>query len=145
MKFGVSLPFKAGILRRRNTVLYPLKQAMDKEFTAKFSKEWVESWNAHDLEMILSHYSDDFEIESPLALERFPESGGKITGKEHVRTYWNLGLQLNPDLEFELLNVLSGVNSISIYYLSKSSKKRVIETMVFNPDLKVCRAIVNYE
>ncbi len=31
--------------------------------------EWVEAWNAHDLERILSHYTDDFIMESPLRAE----------------------------------------------------------------------------
>ena len=32
----------------------------------RFALEWIESWNSHDLERILSHYSDDVEVTSPL-------------------------------------------------------------------------------
>ncbi len=31
-----------------------------------FAKEWLESWNSHDLDRILSHYSDDLEITTRL-------------------------------------------------------------------------------
>lgn len=31
-----------------------------------FAEEWVAAENAHDLEHILSHYSDDFEIIAPM-------------------------------------------------------------------------------
>ena len=32
----------------------------------KFTNEWISSWNSHDLEDILSHYSEDVEITSPM-------------------------------------------------------------------------------
>ena len=31
-----------------------------------FAEEWVAAWNAHDLERILAHYRDDFEIITPI-------------------------------------------------------------------------------
>ena len=30
--------------------------------TQNFAKEWINSWNSHNLEEILSHYSEDIEI-----------------------------------------------------------------------------------
>ncbi|MBO0356053.1 nuclear transport factor 2 family protein [Muricauda ruestringensis] len=117
---------------------------MNKEFALKFSREWVESWNSHDIDLILSHYTEDFEIESPLAKQRFPKSDGLIKGKEAVKEYWTWGLELNPDLEFEIIDVLCGVTTISIYYLSKSSNVNVVEMMTFNEDSKVIKATVNY-
>jgi hypothetical protein len=117
---------------------------MEKEFALQFAEEWVKSWNSHDLNRILSHYTDDFEIESPLALKRLPASNGIVRGKDAVETYWRLGLDANPNLEFEIIDVLCGVTSISIYYLSKSMNRKVIEMMCFNNEMKVFKAIVNY-
>lgn len=117
---------------------------MNKEEAQQFANEWMQAWNSHNIEAILSHYTEDFEIESPLAKKRFPESGGILKGKQAVRKYWNMGLERNPNLEFEIIDVLFGVRSLSIYYLSKSSNKRVIETMTFNDYGKVNRAIVVY-
>lgn len=117
---------------------------MDKQFASKFAKEWVDSWNSHEINSILSHYTDDFEIESPLAKKRFPESNGVLKGKIAIKKYWSIGLKLNPDLEFEIIEVLVGVNTISIFYLSKSTNKKVIEMMKFNQHLKVTHATVNY-
>lgn len=114
------------------------------KFVLEFSREWVSSWNSHDIERILSHYTEDFEIESPLALKRFPESKGILVGKEAVRKYWQMGLSQNPELRFEILETLKGVNSLTIYYESKSTKKRVTELMIFNGQGKVRKAIVNY-
>ena len=114
------------------------------KFAQEFSREWVSSWNSHDIERILSHYTEDFEIESPLALKRFPESKGVLVGKEAIRKYWQMGLSQNPKLRFEILDTLQGVKSLTIYYESKSTQKRVTEVMVFNEKGKVKRAIVNY-
>ena len=31
----------------------------------KFARDWIESWNAHDLDRILAHYTAGFEMSSP--------------------------------------------------------------------------------
>jgi len=38
---------------------------IDKEFAEHFAADWIDSWNQHDLERILLHYTDDFEMSSP--------------------------------------------------------------------------------
>jgi ketosteroid isomerase-like protein len=117
---------------------------MTTEFATAFAQEWIKAWNSHNLDTILSHYSEDFSIESPLALKRFPETGGTVTGKENVRKYWAWGLENNPALKFEILDLLIGVNSLTIYYLNTASNKKAVEVMSFNSDMKVNKAIVNY-
>ena len=42
----------------------------DPNWARRFAEERIAAWNAHDLERILPHYSDDFEIHSPLIVER---------------------------------------------------------------------------
>ncbi|WP_294294153.1 hypothetical protein [uncultured Chryseobacterium sp.] len=32
----------------------------------KFAAAWISAWNSHDLENILSHYSDDLMITTPM-------------------------------------------------------------------------------
>jgi len=114
------------------------------EFAKEFAKDWVLAWNSHDLEKILSHYSDDFIIESPLAEKRIPESKGKVVGKNNVRIYWKMGLDTNKNLEFEIIDLFCGVGYVTIYYDNKSTGKRVIEMLHFNQEKLVDRAIVNY-
>lgn len=117
---------------------------MTKEFAIAFAKAWIDAWNAHDLEKILSHYSEDFRIESPMAVKLYPRSGGTVKGKSEVRKYWKIGLEKSPDLRFELLDVLVGVNSLALYLFNSASKKKSIEVMSFNTEKKVFKAIVNY-
>ena len=117
---------------------------MTKEFADNFSKEWLSSWNAHNLDMILKHYSDNFSIETPMALKLFPESSGFIKGKSNVRKYWAVGLERIPDLKFKLLDVLIGVNGLTIYYKNIATNKKSVEVMNFNTEGKVDKVIVNY-
>lgn len=39
---------------------------MNQKQANEFAAEWIEAWNAHDIDRILSHYTDDFEMNSPL-------------------------------------------------------------------------------
>ena len=39
---------------------------MTKDFAIRFAGEWIAAWNAHDLGRILSHYTEDFEMSSPV-------------------------------------------------------------------------------
>ena len=34
---------------------------IEKNFAEEFARNWITAWNSHDLERILSHYSDQFE------------------------------------------------------------------------------------
>lgn len=117
---------------------------MTTEFAINFANEWIESWNSHDLDKILSHYTDDFVIETPMALKIFPESNGIIIGKSDVRKYWTIGIERIPNLKFELLDLLIGVNGLTIYYINTATNKKSVEVMNFNKDKKVDKAIVNY-
>jgi ketosteroid isomerase-like protein len=36
----------------------------------EFAAKWLDAWNGHDIEAILSHYADDIVFLSPLAHQR---------------------------------------------------------------------------
>lgn len=120
------------------------KTMITKEFATAFARDWIAAWNQHDLEKILSHYSDDFTIETPMAAKLYPQSNGTVTGKTEVRKYWTISLEKSPNLRFEILDVLVGVNSLGIYLFNTSSNKKSVELMSFNSGMKVNKAIVIY-
>lgn len=117
---------------------------MDKTFAEQFATEWIDSWNAHDLDRVLAHYADDFEMSSPIIVQMVEEPSGILRGKAAVRTYWTMALERIPDLHFELISVLAGVMSIVLYY--KSARGRLAaEVFHFNADQKVARAAAHYD
>lgn len=113
---------------------------IDRVWADSFAKEWVDAWNQHDLERILSHYSNDFEMTSPLIVQRMGVPGGRLKGKDAIRTYWRQGLDASPSLRFELRAVMVGVNSLAILYRSATAGRSVIERFEFDDHRLVVRA-----
>ncbi|WP_422858686.1 nuclear transport factor 2 family protein [Flagellimonas sp. S174] len=105
-------------------------QLIDKD---QFAVEWVEAWNSHDLDRILSHYSDDIEITTPMIRLAGGGKSDSLKGKEVVRAYWAKALEKIPDLKFELIDSTLGVDSIGLYYHSVMNK-RAIEVMSINEE-----------
>lgn len=117
---------------------------MDKAFAEHFAAEWIDSWNAHDLERILSHYAEDFEMTSPVIIQVAGEPSGTLKGKAAVGAYWKKALELIPDLKFELLLILTGVSSITLHYRGARGRLAA-EVFHFGPDHKVTRAFAHYD
>ena len=117
---------------------------ISKEFAWDFARDWVASWNAHDLKLILSHYGDDFEMNSPIIVQRMGKADGRLVGKAAVGEYWKAALIAYPDLAFELKNVFFGPRCVTIFY-QRVSGGLVTETFVFGDDLHVKQAFANYE
>jgi len=115
---------------------------IDKSFANRFATEWIESWNMHDLNRVLSHYSDDFELTSPYIIKIAGEISGTLKGKDAVASYWAKALQYVPNLHFELIDTLIGVDSITLYYRGVTGS--VSEVFHFNKSKKVIQAFVHY-
>jgi hypothetical protein len=106
------------------------------EWARDFAREWIESWNSHDLDRILSHYADDFEMRSPLIQERKIDERGVLRGKNQVRAYWGKALGAVPPIRFELRDVYVGASSLAISYRSVG-RGLVTEVVVFDGAGKV--------
>jgi hypothetical protein len=115
---------------------------LDKDFADHFAAQWIEAWNSRDLNRILSHYSDDFEMSSPLIAQIAGEPSGKLKGKTAVGGYWAKALHLTPNLQFELASTLVGADSITLYY--KGARGMAAEVFIFGPNKKVIAAFAHY-
>jgi len=116
---------------------------LDDAFADRFAAEWIEAWNTHDLKRVLSHYAEDFEMSSPYVVQIAGELSGTLRGKAAVGAYWKKALELVPDLKFELLTVLVGVDSITLHY--RGARGRLVaEVLHFQSDRKVARAFAHY-
>jgi len=109
----------------------------------KFAENWITSWNSHKLEDILSHYSDDIEITTPMIKIALGIDNGSLKGKKEVADYWQKALVKLPDLRFELIDVTESVNSVALYYKSVMNKM-AIEVMFFNEHGKVNKMYAHY-
>lgn len=117
---------------------------MSSSFDASnFATEWVAAWNSHDLEAILSHYAPRVVLTSPVAAKLTGETSGTIHGKDVLRRYFAKGLELFPNLEFTLIDVMQGLSSIVVYYKNQRGT-RTGEFMEFDDEGKVVRVVANY-
>lgn len=117
---------------------------MNHEFANHFVSEWLQAWNAHDLDRILSHYSDDFEMFSPVIAQVTGHKEAHLQGKQAVGAYWAKALALFTNLQFSHICTLMGVDSVIINYLGATGK-RVAEVFQFNSQGLVVRAHAHYE
>jgi hypothetical protein len=109
----------------------------------KFATEWIESWNSHNLDHIMSHYADDVEVTTPMIKVAMGIDSGTLRGKASVGQYWQAALEKVPDLHFRLVECTQSVDSIAIYYESIMGKM-AIEVMFFDPNGKVSKVIAHY-
>lgn len=81
----------------------------------KAAKDWCDAWNRRDIDGIMRHYADDVEFSSPTVMKRWGIADGWLRGKDKVRENFAIGVKA-PNLHFELLDVLIGVNAMSVVY-----------------------------
>ena len=79
---------------------------IDKQCAEEFAGEWEKVWNLHDLEEILSHYFEDFQMTSPFIPTAMNEPSGTLKGK--VGEYWSEALDRFPKLTVKSQMVLVG-------------------------------------
>lgn len=84
----------------------------------EFAEHWIQAWNSHDIESIVSHYAENVEYFSPFLTRLANNPQGTLHGKWALKEYLAKGLAAYPDLNFVLKNVFFGVRSIVIQYQS---------------------------
>ena len=116
---------------------------MTKDDAWSLANHWVAAWNAHDLDLIMTHYKDAIELVSPVAARLLGTPDGKVAGKANLRAYFQRGLEAYPELQFRLEDVLWGMNSIVLYYTNQKGT-RTAEFMELSASGKVVRVVANY-
>jgi hypothetical protein len=109
----------------------------------EFARQWIAAWNSHDLDAIMSHYDVDVVLTSPVAAKILDDPSGTVKGDAALRNYFRRGLELYPDLCFELLDVMSGLSSVVLCYKNQKGT-RVAEFMEFGKNARVIRVVANY-
>jgi ketosteroid isomerase-like protein len=120
-----------------------MKNMLDEKIALEISRNWIEAWNHHDLDEILSHYAEEIEFCSPFIVKLLNNASGKLQGKSALREYFAKGLTTYPDLKFEPIQVLMGVNSLVIYYQSVRNLQAA-EYMIINDQGLITQVTAHY-
>ena len=107
---------------------------MDVEFALEFAQEWQAGWNAHLVDRLLVHYTDDVVFRSPYIVHRFKDPVGEVRGKEALKFYWSSGLEQQPNLRFTVDNVRVSVDTLVIKYRNHHGHQ-VSEVLRFTGEL----------
>lgn len=114
------------------------------ENTARqFAEHWLRAWNSHDLDGIMSHYGQEIVLTSPIAKKLLNLPSGRVAGKDALRSYFMRGLDAYPELRFELIEVMWGLDSMVLYYKNQAGVKAG-EFMQFDADGKVIKVVAHY-
>ncbi|MGB2693252.1 MAG: nuclear transport factor 2 family protein [Thermodesulfobacteriota bacterium] len=116
---------------------------ISKEQAQELAKDWIDAWNSHDINHILSHYSDEVVFTSPFIVKLLGDKTGTIQGIANLRSYFIKGLEAYPNLKFELYQVLTGVDSITLYYKTVN-EMLAAEVMELNSEGKIAKVIAHY-
>ena len=104
---------------------------IDADFARTFARDWVKAWNDHDLDAILAHYAEDVVFHSPRIRVVTGEDVDSVTGKGALRAYWSQALGLATDLFFEIDQIFTGSDALTIVYTNHRSQT-VAETFLFS-------------
>ena len=116
---------------------------IDRPFAEHFAKEWIDVWNSHDLDAILSHYADDVVFRSPRIAQVMNEPVDFVTGKPALARYWGKALSLAKDLHFTFERLYIGSDSLTIAYRNHRGQNAA-ETFVFDASGRVKESIATY-
>ena len=123
------------------SLLLPLQSS----FARHFAQEWIDSWNSHDLDRILTHYDDGVRLVSPVALNLLKNGDGVVEGKASLREYFRRGVEAFPNRHFELIDVLWGVETIVVYYANNVRGSKTAEVMQLTSTGRIRRVWANYD
>lgn len=116
---------------------------MTQQQADEFAKQWIEAWNSHDLDRIMTHYAEDIEFYSPLVVSLGANNEGRIDSKESLQQYFKRGLTAYPKLKFKLLHVFCGIDSLVIQYESVNGKLAA-EVMQLEKAFQAVRVMCHY-
>ena len=116
---------------------------MTRDEACRFAEHWIAAWNAHDLDLIMTHYEDAIELTSPVAAQLLGTPEGKVSGKANLKAYFQRGLAAYPELHFRLDDVLLGVSSVVLFYTNQKGTQTA-EFMELSATGKVARVVANY-
>lgn len=118
--------------------------SLQRSFVHQMALEWVSAWNSHDLERILGHYEDDIVLISPVAAKLL-QNDGVVRGKPALRQYFARGLEAYPEVHFELIDVLWGVETMVLYYSNTVRGTKAAEVMELSAAGRIRRVWGNYD
>src|SRR5260221_8994606 len=89
---------------------------MDQQRARAHAEQWIAAWNARNLDAIMEQYAPSIRFTAPTVISRWNKTDGILIGRDELHRHFKRGLDLAPHLHFELIDVLMGVDGVTIIY-----------------------------
>ncbi len=86
------------------------------ESNKNIALKWIDAFNEHNLEKLLSLYADDAVHFSPKLKIRQPETEGWVSGKAAMRSWWKDAFERLPTLKYRLANLIINDEQLLMEY-----------------------------
>ncbi len=80
------------------------------------AKKWLQAFNEHDLEALLSLYDNEAQHFSPKLKQRQPETNGLIKGKDVMRAWWADAFKRLPNLIYKECTITANEERVFMEY-----------------------------
>lgn len=90
---------------------------MSADLTRRIAERWLEAFNAHDVDALVSLYAEDATHTSPKIRALHPETGGKLIGRAALAAWWRDSNARLPGLRYELTAITASPERVFIEYL----------------------------
>ena len=84
---------------------------------AQITKQWLQAFNEHNLEKLLSLYDNNAIHFSPKLKIRKPETNGLIKGKEAMRLWWQDAFDRFPELFYQVQTITANEDRVFMEYI----------------------------
>ncbi len=115
---------------------------VDRESAGRFAESWRASWSRVDIDAVVSHFSEDAEMRSPLAVKL--TGSPVVKGAENIRQYWQraYGHITSADLHLLAFSWDEAIRRLTIWWSLNDA--RASEFMDFDASGRVVRSEAFY-
>ena len=82
----------------------------------QIAHKWLEAFNQHNLEELLSLYTDNAEHYSPKLKIHQPQTNGLIKGKTALRNWWKDAFERLPSLNYKVKSLTANGDRVFMEY-----------------------------
>jgi hypothetical protein len=81
------------------------------------AQKWVEAFNEHQLENLLSLYDDDAQHYSPKLKIKNPDTNGFLKGKKDLQDWWQSAFNEIPSLHYKVTSLTANDDRVFMEYI----------------------------
>jgi len=90
---------------------------MSADVTRRIALEWIEAFNAQDIDRLVGLYAEDAAHFSPKLKAAHPETNGMVTGHAALREWWQGAYNRLPTLFYKLQTITADTDRVFIEYI----------------------------